>query len=246
MEFVHGGLADSARDSDACCAVSYHEFCHTSTIILMLPVTWRMHSSRCRVYLQVLRDSGSALLMAAAADLDACAASAAAEAVEGASVAAVALPFICCYAARPAADCATLLVRRSVTFILEYILEAVHAADNATRYYSACSRAPTSASVWKNCMQYTRGSVWPAGYRWRAAASGGSAVNHTTESFLAIHIILYSVQDCIGGGAAAGGGGAAAALRAVRGGAGGGPQAALGAPRFRLGCVHELAVHHVV
>ena len=73
----------------------------------MLPVGWPIfevelagvrHAAHCR---QVLREGGAGLLLAGATDLDA------ADATD------VAAPFTCFYAARPAADCATLLVRRS-------------------------------------------------------------------------------------------------------------------------------------
>lgn len=63
--------------------------------------------------MQVLRDSGSGLLLAAAADLDRAHSSAPDAA---AAEAAPAAPFTCYYAAHPAADCATLLVRRSADY----------------------------------------------------------------------------------------------------------------------------------
>ena len=60
--------------------------------------------------LQVLRDDGSALLLAACADLDRVDAT---SATAGAVSPAASAPFTCYYAARPAADCAALLIRRS-------------------------------------------------------------------------------------------------------------------------------------
>jgi hypothetical protein len=60
-------------------------------------------------YLQELRDSGSALLLAACADLDRANATSAAA---GAASPVASAPFTCYYAARPAADCAALLIRR--------------------------------------------------------------------------------------------------------------------------------------
>jgi hypothetical protein len=69
----------------------------------------------CLSDLQVLRDDGSALLLAAYADLDKTNAT---SATIGAASSSTSAPFMYYYAARPAADCAALLIRRSAGHFL--------------------------------------------------------------------------------------------------------------------------------